>query len=81
MIGALLVIAVLLAGFGFMLAVAESMRWQKFSAEHSCHKVGTMSGDTFTTVGVGVDGKPTVSFGSTPDKTGWLCDDGMTYWK
>lgn len=40
-----------------------------------------MSGSTFNTVGVGSNGGVSVGIGSTPDKTGYQCNDGVTYWR
>lgn len=55
--------------------------WEAFASTHNCKKVGYIRGDVFNTVGVGANGQMTVGIGSTPGKTGWHCDDGMTYWR
>lgn len=69
-LGALLV-------FGAWAIVEDANHWAAFKVEHNCVVAGRMSGDMITTIGA--DGK--LSFGSTPDKTGWKCDDGVTYWR
>ena len=63
--------------------VEESSRWDAFKREHDCRVVGRMSGDVITTVGpnLGGGGGVSVGVGSTPSKTGWQCDDGVTYWR
>lgn len=59
------------------LAVRADQAWDKFSVEHACKVVGKMSGDTFNTI----DARGNVGIGSTSPKTGYLCDDGVTYWR
>jgi hypothetical protein len=54
----------------------EEARWQKFSVAHHCRIAAKMPGDVFNTF----DGK-NVGIGATPDKTGWACDDGVTYFR
>lgn len=66
-------------------SVKEQERWEEFSAAHACKKVGEMSGSTQTGVGFGMTANgqmgTLVTTTSTPSKTGWLCDDGVTYWR
>ncbi|HDU1551360.1 Uncharacterised protein [Klebsiella pneumoniae] len=31
--------------------------------------------------GVSTSGNSVTTINTTPDKTGWTCDDGVTYWK
>lgn len=65
----------------FVLIVHESHEWERFSAAHACKVVAHVRGDVFNTVGVDAKGNVSVGIGSTPDKTGWLCDDGVTYYR
>ena len=69
----------------FMVAKAEQERWDKFSISHNCRVVQKVIGSTHTGYGVGVttNGKvgAVITTTSTPAKTGWLCDDGVTYWR
>jgi len=55
----------------------EARQWETFVIEHSCKKIGNIRGDVMTTVAT----NGTVAVTTTPDKTGWLCDDGVTYWR
>lgn len=61
----------------------EERRWQEFKAAHECKVVGRMSGDVTTTVAPIIGGNGGVAFGVSvsPDKTGWQCNDGITYWR
>lgn len=57
--------------------IVEAREWGAFKREHHCKVVAKISGSTFTTIGS--DGK--IGVGSTPGKTGWACDDGVTYYR
>jgi hypothetical protein len=61
--------------------VREARQWEAFAAEHNCKVVGHMTGSVASTVGVGGDGKVVSGVTTTPSKTGYLCDDGVTYWR
>lgn len=77
------VIAAIVALFSFFIyaMIAENNAWQAFKIAHECKQIGHMKGDIFNTVGVGANGQVSVGIGSTPDKTGWSCNNGMTYWR
>jgi hypothetical protein len=72
-------------GFAFMLlislAVYEIRLWDEFREKHKCRVVAHVSGDVINTFGVGANGQVVVGIGVTPSKTGWLCDDGKTYYR
>jgi hypothetical protein len=89
---AIFAIAVLLALllFVFIHAVIEEEKeeekeWQGFSATHDCKVVAMEKGYLSTGVGYGMtaSGKfgTVITTNQTPDKTAWLCDDGVTYWR
>lgn len=59
----------------------ESEQWKKFQLDHNCKVVSHISGSVFNTIGFSSGGQMAVGIGSTPDKTGWLCDDGVTYYR
>jgi len=61
--------------------VLDSQEWEAFKRTHQCKVVAHIKGSIFNTVGVGSDGNVSVGIGSTPDKDGWLCDDGVTYFR
>lgn len=64
-------------------AILGEKEWEAFKAAHSCKIVGQQDGSA--SVGFGMTGGANGGGGpvvlSTPGKTGWLCDDGVTYWK
>jgi hypothetical protein len=62
-------------------AVQEGKRWEAFKQSHGCKVVAHIDGSFFNTFGMSSSGKPVVGIASTPSKTGWLCDDGVTYYK
>jgi hypothetical protein len=59
----------------------DGKQWDKFSVEHHCAVVAHITGDVFNTFGFGGNGQMVVGIGGTPDKTGWRCDDGVTYYR
>jgi len=61
--------------------ISESADWEEFKTAHACKVTAKVSGDTFNTYGVGANGQMTIGVGSTPSKTGWTCDDGITYFR
>ena len=63
----------------------DAVEWKEFAAEHSCKVVGRVSGSTGTGFGTTVGANGQIGFGPTivsvPGKTGYQCDDGVTYWR
>jgi hypothetical protein len=59
------------------LASAVEDDWQTFAATHNCRMVAQKPGSTGYIVGA--NGKTGYVF--TPGTTGYLCDDGVTYWR
>ncbi len=70
-------------GFSLRESIRENERWNTFRVEHRCKIVGQMDGSTSTGVAPVIGGKGGVGVVvvSTPGKTGWQCDDGVTYWR
>jgi len=74
---------ILIAGFAVLMVlvvigtVAEQQEWEKFKRLHQCHISGKMDGDV--NFGMSTSGNMVTTV--TPDKTGWTCNDGITYWK
>lgn len=81
----LLVLVVALIPISIWAVMEEHEQWQAFAAEHNCKVIGRMSGSTSTGVGYGMAANgqfgTVVTITSTPSKTGYLCDDGVTYWR
>lgn len=77
-----LVIALIALPFlSYYVIKADREQWAKFAAENNCRVVGKMSGSTSTGFGVTSNGQMGTVVTSTPGKTGYLCDDGVTYWR
>lgn len=73
-------LGVLVAG-SFGAAWYTGTEWDKFAEEHECKVVGKQSGSVSTGVGVTSSGSvATVTTYESP-KTGYLCNDGITYWR
>lgn len=64
--------------------IKQKRAWQAWASEH-CEIIGHMEGDTDIQTGLAmtIDGKlgTAVTTSQPPDKTGYKCDDGMTYWR
>ena len=69
------IVAVLALAFISMYAKAK--KWHAFRAAHNCKVVGHIRGEAFNTF----SSNGSVGVGFTGDKTGWLCDDGVTYYR
>lgn len=83
LIGSLLVLLIvgLLGGTAY-LAYVDARQWEEFKIKHNCKKVGEMAGSVQTGVGVNPsNGQPVIVTTSEPSKEGYLCDDGITYWR
>lgn len=82
---ALLIFLVLLLPTAIYGSIKKQEQWDVFATTHACKKVGEMSGSTQTGVGFGMMATgqmgAVITTTSTPSKTGWLCDDGVTYWR
>jgi len=65
----------------WVLVTAEAKEWDAFKVAHACRVVAKVDGSVFNTFSVSPKGQMVIGVGSTPDKTGWLCDDGVTYYK
>jgi hypothetical protein len=63
------------------LGLREAEQWKAFAAAHECKVVGRMSGDVLTGFGGSAGGQAVVTTSTTPSKTGYLCNDGVTYWR
>ncbi|EJG5355167.1 hypothetical protein [Pseudomonas juntendi] len=78
---ALLAIA-LMGGAVWATSTPVPDEWETFKAAHNCKVVGKSEGHS--NGGVGITTRGSVAFiagDRSPDQTGYLCDDGVTYWK
>lgn len=85
--GILIIVAILaliaLTIFMALSAREEAQQWEVFKKEHNCKVVAHIDGGVTSGVGPVIGGKGGVGIAivTIPDKTGWLCDDGITYFK
>jgi len=82
-IGFVLVLAIIVLIIAIMGSIEESKRWEQFKVEQNCKIVAHIDGSIHTGIApiVGGNGGVGVVIASTPSKDGWLCDDGVTYYK
>lgn len=61
----------------------EQLEWQQFSLQHKCEIVGVKESSTTMGIGPTFSTKPGFStmVMTIPAQTGWLCDNGITYWR
>lgn len=78
---AILIVCIAVLVLSVFRIIEESNEWESFKQSHNCKVVAQIKGDVFNTFGTDGKGNMTVGVGSTPDKKGWLCDDGMTYYR
>lgn len=58
-------------------AYQEAVEWQQFKQDHACKVVARTSSTVVNTISS--SGK--VGIAVVDGQTGWLCDDGVTYYK
>jgi len=79
---ALSVTVVLFVVVAVVMSSRETETWEAFKVEHACRVVGKTSRSTGVTVNPSApSGTNPVSVVVISGKTGWLCDDGVTYWR
>ena len=81
-IAAAVVVAVVLA---FVYHDRDLQKWKEFRAVHQCYVNDRRPGSivpitTYISNGNG-GSTPIVTYIQEPDKEGWLCNDGKTYWR
>lgn len=65
----------------YLAAEADAEQWEAFSTQHECRVVGQIRGDVSFGVGIAGNGQVSTVITTTSDKTGYACNDGMTYWR
>jgi len=82
---ALIILMVSLIPLLIWAEIEEDRQWEIFSAAHECKVVGRMSGSMQSGAGFGVAANgqvgTVITTTSIPSKIGWLCNDGVTYWR
>ncbi len=75
-IGLLLVGLLGMIAYGAWYSHKEQVKWDAYAAVH-CKVIGKMDGEYANSL----DGRGNVGVVYVPGKTGYQCDDGLTYWK
>lgn len=79
-IGALIV--ALLVAVTFVAANDNSKEeWERFKADRQCRVVAHVRGQSMPTFGVYANGGLVTGVTATGNQTGWLCNDGITYYR
>ena len=78
LVGSLTVLFFVFAGWAMY---EENKRWETFRIAHQCKVVAHVSGSTTVATGFSSSGNVTITPIIIPSKTGWLCDDGVTYYR
>lgn len=74
-------VLVTVLGGATYLGIKESHEWDAFKVAHSCKVVSRISGDVYIVNGFDSKGNMTTGTAVSPDKIGYLCDDGVTYYR
>lgn len=59
----------------------KESEWESFKVAQQCKVVAKIPSESFNTIGFGTNGQMTVGVASTSAKVGWLCNDGVTYYR
>lgn len=59
----------------------QNREWAEFKVKHSCKIVAKINGSVTTSAGISSSGNVVTTPIVIPSKTGWLCDDGITYFR
>lgn len=71
---------ILITPFACVASIEEQLEWDAFAKTH-CKVVGRMASSTGSGIGITGGGNAALVVTTTPEKTGYLCDDGITYWR
>ena len=72
-------VLILVVGIACCAVRKEKTRWEDFAIAHHCRVTQQVSGDISVAPIIGGNGG--IAVASTPGKTGYSCDDGVTYWR
>ena len=72
---------VVLLGFVVWATIKEAKEWSQFKEQHNCKVIGEVSGSSSIGTGITTNGTVGTVTVYTPGKTGYLCDNGVEYWR
>lgn len=78
LIGVLIIVLLAVIIYG---TIQENKQWTAFSQAHHCKLVSHSSGTNAMTTGVSGNGSVVVGSTYISGKDGYLCDDGITYYR
>lgn len=61
--------------------IKEQQEWEKFSNEHQCKIISKTQAQTHVGYGMNFKGNMSMMVITEDEKTAWLCNDGITYWR
>jgi hypothetical protein len=70
-----------LLGVAIYSTVRESEDFARFASAHHCRVVGRVRGNALVSPTIDSKGNVGVAITQIPDKIGYYCDDGVTYWR
>lgn len=78
-----LLMLVIVIGMPFVMIAdhEERQRWDDFKATNDCKATARIEGQSHSTIGISTTGSVVYGVTTTPDQTGWTCNDGVTYVK
>ena len=71
----------LLIVFTLVFGCGDNSEWEEFKLAHHCKIVQKKDSDAHVGFVVGSKGGFAPIFSFEDEKTAWLCDDGITYWR
>lgn len=71
---------VLLIPLAIWAGYIDHRQWEKYKVDHECHVVTHIPSRTYNTVGVGSNGSAVIGIATEPERSKWLCDDGVTHY-
>lgn len=81
----LITLLMVLLPFSIVAGIKEQKAWDQFAITHNCRKVGHIRGHVSMGSGIGVTSNggvgTVITTTTTPNKTGFACNDGVTYWR
>ena len=76
-----LLLVTLVLFIGFFLVFSDNANWETFKVAKNCKLVAEVKGEIFNTVGVSGIGKVVTGVRISSDKEGWVCNDGIIYYR
>ncbi|MBB6577968.1 hypothetical protein HNP33_002036 [Comamonas odontotermitis] len=79
--GALLLIAAMVLLMEFSVDRKRRHEWETFKTANECKVISKTDSVRLSGSSTGTSDQPVNAQTTTPSKTGWICKDGITYYK